>query len=252
MIDIHCHILNNMDDGAKDIEQSVRMCRIAEQNGIKHIVATPHTNTIDNIERFLSVRDERMSALRKQLELRGIKVNLYPGAEVYVDDDVYFANNLKRLSINGSKYILVEFSFREMNVKKIFGYLDEIAGMGLIPIIAHPERYEVFQFDYDAVNELTRRGAVFQINASSLASLDGPQEFELAYSMAYNGVASFIGTDAHSPHHRSNNMMQMMKFFPPDISQFNMQMMVHDCAKCVLTGKELPSVDRREIYKRGF
>lgn len=252
MIDIHCHILNNMDDGAKDIEQSLRMCKIAEQNGINHIVATPHINTVDNIESFLAVRDERLGALRKQLGLRGIKINLYPGAEVYVDDDVYFANNLKRLSINGSKYILVEFSFREMNVKKIFGYLDEIVEMGLVPIIAHPERYEIFQFDYDAVNELTRRGAIFQINASSLASLDGPQEFELAYSMAYNGVASLIGTDAHSPHHRANNLMDMMKFFPPDISQFNMQMMVHDCAKAVLTDRELPVSDRREIYKRGF
>lgn len=252
MIDIHCHILNNIDDGARDIEQSLRMCKIAEQNGIKHIVATPHTNTIDNIDRFIEVRDERLKALRKQTELRGIKVNLYPGAEVFVDDDVFFANNLKRLTINGSKYLLVEFSFREMNVKKIFGYLDEIAKMGLIPIIAHPERYEMFQFDYEAINELARRGAIFQINADSLASLEGPQEFELAYSMAYNGVASFIGTDAHSPHHRSNNLMEMMNYFPPDISQYNMQVMLHDSAKCVLTGKEVPLIDRREIFKRGF
>ncbi|MBP9988783.1 MAG: hypothetical protein KBT46_04715, partial [Ruminococcus sp.] len=171
---------------------------------------------------------------------------------VFVDDDVFFANNLKRLTINGSKYLLEEFSFREMNVKKIFGYLDEITRMGLVPIIAHPERYEMFQFDYEAINELARRGAIFQINADSLASIGGPQEFELAYAMAYNGVASFIGTDAHSPHHRSNNLMEMMNYFPPDISQYNMQVMLHDSAKCVLTGKEVPLIDRREIFKRGF
>ncbi|MCQ2484198.1 MAG: hypothetical protein MJ168_02555 [Clostridia bacterium] len=252
MIDIHCHILNGIDDGARDIETSVHMCRIAEQNGIKHIVATPHTNTVDNIERFIEARDERLHTLRKQVEMRGIKVNLYPGAEVYVDDDVFFSNNLKRLAINGSKYILVEFSFRESKISKIHSYLNEITNMGLVPIIAHPERYELFQFDYDAINDLARKGAIFQINASSLASMDGPQEFELAYSMAYNGVASFIGTDAHSVHHRPNNLMEMIRFFPPDISQFNMQMMVHDSAKCVLTDKELPFVNRGEIYKRGF
>lgn len=252
MIDIHCHILNGIDDGARDIETSVQMCRIAEQNGIKHIVATPHTNTVDNIERFIESRDERIHTLRKQIEMRGIKVNLYPGAEVYVDDDVFFSNNLKRLAINGSRYILVEFSFRESRINKIHSYLNEITKMGLIPIIAHPERYEMFQFDYDAVNDLVKKGAIFQINASSLASLDGPQEFELAYSMAYNGIASFIGTDAHSVHHRPNNLMEMISFFPPDISQFNMQMMVHDSAKCVLTDKELPFVNRGEIYKRGF
>lgn len=252
MIDLHCHILNGMDDGARDIETSVQMCRIAEQNGIKHIVATPHVNTVDNIERFLELRNERIDALRKQTEARGIKVNIYPGAEVYVDDDIFFSNNLRRLSINGSRYILVEFSFREMNVKKIYGYLNEIANMGLIPIIAHPERYEMFQFDYDAVNSLVKRGTLFQINASSLASMDGPQEFELAYSMAYNGIASFIGTDAHSVHHRPNNLAEMMRFFPPDISQFNMQMLVHDGAKCVLTDNELPFTEKRDIYKRGF
>lgn len=252
MIDIHCHILNGIDDGARDIEASLRMCKIAEQNGIKHIVATPHTNTINNIERFIELRDERIQTLRKHVERLGINVNLYAGAEVYLDDDVYFANNLKRLAINGSKYILVEFSFFETNFKKITGYLDEIVGMGLIPIIAHPERYELFQFDYDAINKLVKRGAIFQINASSLASMDGKQEFELAYSMAYNGLASFIGTDAHSPHHRPNNLSEMMRFFPPDISEYNMRMMVHDSAKCVLTDSPIPMTDRGTIHKRGF
>lgn len=252
MIDIHCHILSGIDDGARDIESSLQMCKIAEQNGIKHIVATPHVNTVDNIERFLEVRDEKIRNLRKYVENLGIRVNIYPGAEVYVDDDIFFSNNIRRLSINGSRYILVEFSFRESNVKKIFSYLDEILSMGLIPIIAHPERYEFFQFGYSAVNELIKNGAIFQINASSLASMDGPQEFELAYSLAYNGAASFIGTDAHSPHHRPNNLMSMMRYFPPDISQLNMQMMTHDNAKCVLTDKELPMAERGEVYKRGF
>ena len=252
MIDIHCHILNGIDDGARDIESSLIMCKIAEQNGIKHIVATPHVNTVDNIERFLEIRDERLRNLRKQVESRGIRVNLYPGAEVYVDDDVFFAKNLRRLAINGGRYILVEFSFRETNVKKIYSYLDEIIKMGLVPIIAHPERYEFFQFDYDAVNDLARKGAIFQINASSLASMDGPQEFELAYSMAYNGLASFVGTDAHSVHHRPNNLSDMIRYFPPDISQLSMQLMLHDNAKCVLIDKDLPYVERGEIRKRGF
>lgn len=252
MIDIHCHILNGIDDGARDIETSLQMCRIAERNGINHIVATPHVTVMSDIDRFIALRDEKLNELRKQVELRGIKVNIYPGAEVYIDDDIFFSSNLQRLSINGGRYILVEFSFREVKIRKIYDYLNELLNMGLIPIIAHPERYEFFQFDYDAVNALTRKGAIFQINASSLASMDGQQEFELAYSMAFNGVASFIGTDAHSVHYRPNNLREMMNFFPPDISQFNMQMMVHDSAKCVLMNRELPVVNRGMIHKRGF
>ncbi len=251
MIDIHCHILNGIDDGARDLETSIRMCRVAEMNGIKHIVATPHTNTVDNIERFLETRDERLHTLRKNLKEREIDVNIYSGAEVFVDDDIFFANDLKRLTLNGSRYLLIEFAFRNLKIRRIYDYLNEVINMGLVPIIAHPERYEFFQFDYDAVNSLAKNGVIFQINAASLASLDGPQEFELAYSMAYNGIASFIGTDAHSLTHRSNNLSEMMRFFPPDISHHNMQIMVHDAAKAVLTDGEIPMTERREIRKRG-
>ncbi|MEE1066229.1 MAG: CpsB/CapC family capsule biosynthesis tyrosine phosphatase [Acutalibacteraceae bacterium] len=251
MIDIHCHILNEIDDGARDLETAIRMCRMAEMNGIKHIVATPHTNTVDNINRFIEVRDDRLENLRKHIAQRGIDVKLYPGAEVFVDDDIFFANDLKRLTINSSRYILIEFNFRNLKIRKIYDYLNEIIDAGLVPIIAHPERYEFFQFDYDAVNSLAKNGVIFQINASSLASLDGLQEFELAYSMAYNGLASFIGTDAHSLTHRANNLSEMMRYFPPDISHYNMQMMVHDAAKAVLTDSAVPMAQRNEIRKRG-
>ena len=251
MIDIHCHILNEIDDGARDLETAIRMCHMAEINGIKHIVATPHTNTVDNIGHFIEIRDERLETLRKQIAQRGIDVKLYPGAEVFVDDDIFFANDLKRLTINSSRYILIEFNFRNVKIRKIYDYLNEIIDAGLIPIIAHPERYEFFQFDYDAVNALAKNGVIFQINASSLASLDGLQEFELAYSMAYNGLASFIATDAHSLTHRANNLSEMMRYFPPDISHYNMQMMVHDAAKAVLTDSAIPLAKRSEIHKRG-
>lgn len=251
MIDIHCHILPEIDDGARDLETAIRMCHMAEANGIKHIVATPHTNTVDNIGSFIKLRDERLNALREKIAERGINIKLYPGAEVFVDDDIFFANDLRKLAINGSRYILIEFNFRNVRIRKIYDYLNEIIDAGLVPIIAHPERYEFFQFDYDAVNSLAKNGVIFQLNATSLASLDGLQEFELAYSMAYNGLASFIGTDAHSLNHRATNLSEMMRYFPPDISHYNMQMMLHDAAKAVLTDGPIPIAERREIRKRG-
>lgn len=252
MIDFHCHVLNEIDDGAKNLGISMQMCRMAKQNGINHIVATPHVSTLSDVDRFISVRDEKLRILREHLKANGVSINLYPGAEVYVDDDIFFSNNLKKLTINNSRYILVEFSFSGVEIKKIFEYLDEIVSMGLIPIVAHPERYEFFQYDYDAVNSLADKGCIFQINALSLASFDGPQEFELAYAMAYNGLAMLMGTDAHSIHHRPNNLREMMTFFPPDISQFNMQLMLHDSAKCVLLDRPLPFVSKNKIFKRIF
>ncbi|MBP9988755.1 MAG: hypothetical protein KBT46_04575 [Ruminococcus sp.] len=252
MIDFHCHILPGIDDGAKDFDTSLRMCRIAQMNGIEHIVATPHMTCIGDIDEFIEQRDIRLNELSEAVYDLGMELNFYPGAEVYVDDDVFFSSKLNRLTINNSRYILVEFSFGDVPIKKIIAYLDAIVEMGLVPIIAHPERYSFFQYNYDAVNMLMKNGAIFQINASSLASLDGPQEFELAYAMAYNGVASIIGTDAHSDRYRTNNLREMIEMFPPDISQLNMENMLHNSAKAVLQNKEIPVVERIEISKRGF
>lgn len=252
MIDLHCHILPGMDDGSNSMDMSVQMCRIAQQNGIKHIVCTPHITTVGNLDGFVETRNNKIRELQDIINQLNMGITLYPGAEVFLDDDVFFASDLRRLSINGSRYILTEFAFRNLSAKRIVGYLNAVIDMGLIPIVAHPERYEYFQFDYDVVNALIRNGVLFQINAPSLASLDGPQEFELAYAMAYTGAASFIATDAHSSHYRMNDLLRMMNYFPPDISQFNMQMMVHDAAKSVLTDKEVPLINRGEIYKRGF
>lgn len=252
MIDLHCHILPGMDDGSSSLEMSVQMCRIAAQNGIKHIVCTPHIEVTGDISGFTRVRDEKLIELQNIINRQELGISLYPGAEVFVNDDIYYSSGLKRLAINGSRYILVEFAFHSVSLKRFIGYLNSILDMGLIPIVAHPERYEYFQFDYDAVNVLINNGVLFQINASSLASLDGRQEFELAYALAYTGSASFIGTDAHSSRYRMNDLMHMMSFFPPDISQNNMQLMVHDSAKCVLMDNEMPEAERGEIYKRGF
>lgn len=252
MIDLHCHILPDIDDGAKNMETSIGMCRIALENGVNHIVATPHTEIICDIDEFLQLRNKKIDELRSEIKKNNLNVSIYPGAEVYVDDDVFFASGLEKLTINNSRYLLVEFQFGGIPVRKIVSYLNEIIDMGLVPVIAHPERYEFFQYDYDAINMLAQNGVYFQLNAASLASLDGPHEFALAYAMAYNGVASFIGTDGHSNEYRMNNLGEMMEMFPPDISQYNMQNMVHDSAKCVLLDKELPPIDREPIYRRNF
>ncbi len=253
MVDIHTHILNSIDDGARDLETSLRMCRTAQANGIRHIVMTPHIRTMDNAADFVTLRDSKISILRKRLEEENIDVCIYPGAEVYVDDDIFFADDLRALTINSSRYILIEFAFRNLSIRKIYDYLDEIVKMGLVPIIAHPERYQYFQDNYEAVNSLARNGALFQLNAGSLASFDGPQEFELAYSMAYHGLATFIATDAHSPNRRSNDIGELMRYFPADISKNNLQIMLHDAGKAVLSDSAVPRTEKEEIRKRtGF
>lgn len=253
MIDIHTHILPEMDDGAKNYEESLKLCALGRKNHIKKTVVTPHFNALGDIDNFLAQRDEKIRVLKRNIQLNNIEQEIYPGAEVFINDDVFYSQNLRRLTINNSRYLLVEFDFFGNTLRNILEYLDEIYSMELVPIIAHPERYEYFQRNYDAINELASRGVLFQLNAGSLASRDGREEFELAYEMAYKGVAAFIATDAHSFQRRPNDIADMLKVFPQDIDGRLMHRMLVQNAELVLGDQILPRrafprIEKRRIY----
>lgn len=252
MIDLHSHILHEIDDGSKSLQESVRLCALGRINHIKKIVATPHFNALGDMDNFISLRDDRISTLKNELEKQKIQTQIFSGAEVFVDDDIFFSKNLKRLTINQSRYLLVEFDFFGIRIKHVSDYLNELFSMGVIPIIAHPERYEFFQNDYDAVNEFASRGVLFQLNAGSLASRDGREEFELAYEMAFKGVASFISTDAHSLQHRPNDIAEMLRNFPRDINPELMNKMLVVNPQIVLSDDDMPRIRYRRIEKRRF
>lgn len=252
MVDLHSHILPDIDDGAKNLDESLRLCSLGRINHIKKIVATPHFNALGNIDNFLKQRDEKYNSLKKALEENNIDADIYKGAEVFVDDDIFFSKNLNRLTINDSRYLLIEFSFYGLKFKDVVQYLDELYSMDIVPIVAHPERYEYFQNDYDAVNELASKGVLFQINAASLASRDGREEFELAYEMAYKGVASFISTDAHSLYRRPNDMSDMIREFPQDIDPVHMERMLVRNPQRVIDNEDIPRLRYRRLEKRRF
>ncbi len=252
MIDIHTHILPGMDDGAGNLEESLKMCSLGRANHIRKTVVTPHFNSAGDIDNFLSIRDEKIKLLKNQVSDNNIGMEIFPGAEVFVDDDIFYSKNLKRVTVNNSRYLLVEFDFYGNRLQNIFEYLNELYSMGVVPIIAHPERYEYFQRDYDAVNELAARGVLFQLNAGSLASRDGREEFELAYEMAYKGIASFIATDAHSLRRRPNDLDEMLRVFPRDINPDFMRRMVHSNPERILNDEEIPPIRFARLEKRRF
>lgn len=241
-----------MDDGAKSLEESLRLCQKGRQHHIKRTVATPHFNSLGDTDNFIEIRDEKISVLRRNLELNNIDMEIFGGAEVFVNDDIFFSKGLHNLTINNSRYLLVEFSFDGLSLRNIHEYLTEIYSMGLVPIIAHPERYKYFQQDYDALNELFSRGVLFQINAGSLSCRDGREEFELAYEMAYKGAAAFIATDAHSLQRRPNDISNMVRAFPQDIDARHMQQMLSVNPMLVLENREVPRARFSRLEKRRF
>lgn len=245
MVDFHCHILPGIDDGAENMQEAVKLCEIAVENKISKSIVTPHLANVNETEAFVRLRDKRLDELRTELDKRGIELELYPAAEIYVNDDIFYAPNLDGATINGTNYVLIEFQFRGLNINRLIKYVGEFTSRGYQPIIAHPERYQYMQADYDIVNHLADMGVLFQLNSASLAGYLGPAAQELSYAMAYNGLASFIGTDAHSVAHRPTNLLEQSLRFPRSIPQQVYENLLGNNAQTVLDGAEF---DRGEMY----
>ena len=248
MIDLHSHILFDIDDGPDTLYESMRLCEMGMEYGIDRMTATSHLYHPGEVVQYLRRRNDRILRLREEIQKRGLDLRLYPGAEVYVDDAIFTAEHLDKVTLNGSRYLLVEFEFHGLSAHRLIRYVDAVFEMGLVPIIAHPERYSYLQQDFGLVQFLRERGAYFQINADSLAGLTGFEEFDLAYRMVRHHAASFIATDAHSHLGRANDLLRMIRQFPPDISRENLDYMLYTAPACVLGDKDIPP--RSHAYHR--
>lgn len=157
MTDIHSHILPCLDDGARSIEQSIAMFRIAAMEGIHTIIATPHCYGHKKDASFEEV-SATVDKMRAELEKEGILIDLYAGNEIYyrqgVEEEI---ENGKIHTLAGSSYVLVEFHPQE-DYAYIFRALNRLSSYGYCPILAHAERYENLYCKKGRVEELKKCG----------------------------------------------------------------------------------------------
>lgn len=196
-IDIHCHILNGIDDGAKTIEETIEMLRIAANDGIKKIVATPHN--ISGVSNFDDIKlMGKVDHLNSVLKEQGIDVVIYKGCEVFIDyNNIKDWEDGKISSLNNSRYILIELPMTDYQ-----SYTDEIIYSmqlkGLKPIIAHPERYPSVLKNPNLLYDLVRKGVLSQLNTLSITGESGREVKELSEKLLLNNLVHFVATDAHS------------------------------------------------------
>lgn len=229
--------------------ESMRLCETAVEYGIERVAATSHLFAPSDLAEYLPRRNDRILRLREKVEQVELPLRIYPGAEVFVNDDIFYARYLEKVTLNNSRYLLIEFDFHGLSPRQLIHYTDEVFRIGLVPIVAHPERYRYLQRDYELVNFLVQRGVLFQVNAGSLAGRSGYEEFELAYRMVLHNAASFIATDAHSHLGRTNDLLRMIQDFPPGISRESLDYMLYKAPFSVLADKELPPIRRSDIHK---
>lgn len=239
MIDIHSHILFNIDDGAETLEDSVKLCRDAADNGVKLITATPHFFDYSHIRSFVSERNHKISVLREILDEEDIPISVAAGSELFLNDKVFSAGDLDALTINGSRYMLCEFPLGPFDIDRAPLWIDELISRGYTPIVAHPERYIEFHRNLYIIDELLDREVVFQVNIDSLTGKNGEEPQKMAVDMVMRKIALLIGSDAHDTEYRHTRLREKFK----DLPEFIDERILIDCmdknAKAILKNEEI-------------
>ncbi|HEY8461984.1 MAG TPA: CpsB/CapC family capsule biosynthesis tyrosine phosphatase [Blastocatellia bacterium] len=197
MVDIHCHVLPETDDGSVSLEESVAMCRAAADDGIKTIVATPHMFNGHYEAPDSATINQKIAMVMSACDAC---VKVVPGGEVRYSHEIFqeIGDPGARIRLNGGSYMLLEFPFRSMP-PNVEAPIFQILNAGVIPVIAHPERNMVIQKRPALLGNLIERGALAQLDAASLTGSFGREAQQLAKRIIEAGLAHFIATDAH--HH---------------------------------------------------
>lgn len=194
--DVHTHILPEIDDGSPDVQISVMLLDVLQQQGVDHVALTPHFYSHkDKISRFISRRQASLEELRN--EYTG-NIVLHTGCEVYVTEGLFMQQGLKALCYGSSSYMLTEFNYNYSfsSDSKAVIYINKLLNeYGITPVIAHIERYHNIINNMDNARRLIDMGCKFQINLMSLSSFF---ESKKILKLMNNNMIFVLGTDTHS------------------------------------------------------
>jgi protein-tyrosine phosphatase len=194
MVDLHCHILPALDDGAKTVEDSLAMAEDAIADGITHVVATPHASP-DFAFDFRRVR-VALEDLRSRLAGR---LNLASGCDFHLSHENLMALRLdpKPYCINQKDYLLVEFN--EFSIPPSLDHtLHELRLAEIRPIVTHPERNGILRTHPERLRKWVQLGCYVQVTAGSLSGVFGESAKQIAWSWLAEGLVHFVSSDAHN------------------------------------------------------
>ncbi len=197
MIDIHTHILPELDDGSRNVEESVKMLGMLSGQGVDTVVATPHFY-IDNtsITDFLELRDASLKKLTASTNPEE-RPQIALGAEVQFFPDMYAMDEIEKLCISGTRYMLVEMPFSRWSGYVYKTLTKLFTARGITPIVAHVERYLDFQDeeDVDVLRKLKETNSLIQINSGFLTWRNSRRR---ALNLVKRGLVNFMGSDCHN------------------------------------------------------
>ena len=212
MIDLHNHLLPGIDDGAPDLETSLALARVAVQDGITHLVCTPHIHPgrYDNSPATIQPALASFMAALKQAE---IALQVSSAAEVRFDIELMAGIDQGSVPFvgewQGKRVLLLEFPHGEVpfGAERLIGWLLQ---RNVIPMIAHPERNKGLMRMPSKLKPFLQQGCLLQVTAAAVAGHFGPAAEALAHDLLEQGVVTILASDAHNLKHRPPNLSEGM------------------------------------------
>jgi protein-tyrosine phosphatase len=240
MIDLHCHILPGVDDGAGSLEEATAMCRLAARDGCEAMVATPHQRRGE----WWNADRESLAALADELQdAVGPGFRVYLGGEVHVDSELLAeVEKLPAggvLPLAGSRYLLIELDSLG-TARDAIHLVHELSVAGWRPILAHPELIPWLAPDPGLVARLVSLGAATQVTAMSVTGDFGRRPQNDVFSLLDAGLVHFVASDAHGIRHRPPGLGRAHDLIAGRWGEDVARRLVVENPRAVVTDRPLP------------
>jgi protein-tyrosine phosphatase len=239
MIDIHSHILPEVDDGAPSLDVALSMLEVSALDGVKTQVLTPHMhpgrydNKIDDLQKNFELFSAEVSQ-------SGIDIELKLAAEIHIRPDIPLLSKSDKLlwigQWNGAKVFLLEFPFNQIPHGSL-NLIQWLVKHNIKPLLAHPERYQAFQSSPSKLSEYVAAGCLVQLTTSSLTGQFGKDSYLAAEYFLKNGMAHFIASDCHNLDRRAPGLSEAVNCAAEMIGEAQAKALVEDNPARLLSTK---------------
>lgn len=200
MIDLHCHLLPSIDDGARNISESIALAKVAYESGITHVVCTPHIHD-GYFNNDIEIIESTHGIFKSALEREGIPLKSHFAAEVRINPNIISMVQEERVPFlgyfDGQPVLLLELPHSHIppGTEQLIQWLKK---QGIVPMVAHPERNRDILANYNKANWLRGKGVLFQLTAGAITGTFGQRVQDCVFKLLNDGFADIIATDAHN------------------------------------------------------
>lgn len=246
MIDFHTHILPNIDDGARNIEETIELVQEAQKVGFEAIISTSHYME-GYYETNVPEREMWINVIYQKLQEENLNMKLYLGNEVYLSENlVSLLREGKACTINDTSYVLFEMPLN-IEPMNMYNVIYEMIQHKLVPVLAHPERYTFIQQEPEIVAELIEKGVLIQSNYASILGYYGKKAQVMVKKFLQSNMVHFLGSDVHRPNTIYPRIPQILTELTKIVGEEKLEELTTSNPKLVLQNKRIEIEEPNKI-----